>query len=198
MNTPSFYGNPQPGRSIDNGIAAGESELVYHPVCVIFNLPSSFFLFLLMSSDEDDKYWQPGQTIPPALFVPDSPIEYFRNHVISRSGVQRVNVEHLRPWFSVWFSVAPSDQAGIRTSRFTEYLRRSQTKVKTWKNLLESGTPVFYHNMMMSIHVPQCINQCFHKIFSHTYNFTSLPCELSPFKEEDDIIAKFLILVRHF
>ena len=40
-------------------------------------------------------------------------IEYFRNHVISRSGVQRLNVEHLRPWFSVWFSVAPSDEAGI-------------------------------------------------------------------------------------
>ena len=55
----------------------------------------------------------------------DSCMEYFRNHVISRSDVrvQRVNVEHLRPWFSVWFSVAPSDQAGIRTSRFTEYLR---------------------------------------------------------------------------
>ena len=27
-----------------------------------------------MSTDEDDEYWQPGQTIPPALFVPDSPI----------------------------------------------------------------------------------------------------------------------------
>ena len=42
--------------------------------------------------------------------------------------IQHVNVEHLRPWFSVWFSVAPSDQAGIRTSRFTKYLITNKGK----------------------------------------------------------------------
>ena len=36
--------------------------------------------------------------------------------MISCSGVERVNVEHLRLWFSVWCSAAPSDLGGIRMS----------------------------------------------------------------------------------